>query len=136
MTTEELAYIAALVDTLAKFSVRVVHRDKLPVITIQGKHAVLPWLAEITGVKLMRLDRAYTKHNCTEHCPSRHQDIESWTYRWQLTGGRAAVLLTAVQPYLKVQATEARRLIRISEDTVFKPVVVSDMQRRVMTPTQ
>src|SRR5438105_3245627 len=108
VTDADKAYIAALVDTLGKLTSRVVHADELPVVTIQGKHAVLPWLAEVTGVKAMRLAKSYDRHQCSQHCPSKHTGIESWSYRWQLTGARAAVLLANIEPYLRLQAADAR----------------------------
>lgn len=131
VTEADKAYIAALVDTLAKLTSRVVSRDELPVVTIQGKHEILEWLAVVCGVKLMKLDKNYTRHVCTEHCPSKHLDIESWSYRWQLVGARAAVLLEEIEPYMKIQAFEARRLIRLSSDVAFKPDTVKDMRTRI-----
>lgn len=131
MTEAELAYVAALVDTLGRLWTRKVHADELPMLTIQGKHEILLWLAEITQVKLMRLDRAYSKHNCTEHCPTRHQDIASWTYRWELNGGKAIVLLEAIEPYLRLKGREARKLIEASQVIAFKPKLMADMRRLV-----
>lgn len=131
MDSTEAAYIAALVDTLGKLTTRVVSRDELPVITIQGKHDVLPWLAERTGVKIMRLDKSYARHQCTEHCPDKHMGIESWTYRWQLVGARAVLLLREIEPYLRLQGREARRLIAQSENIAFKPAVIADMRARL-----
>lgn len=131
MEPADLPYVAALVDTLAKLTSRVVTHDELPVVTIQGKHEILPWLAEATGVKLMRLDKNYARHQCTDHCPDRHMAIESWTYRWQLVGARAVVLLEAVEPYLRLQGREARRLIDLGAGVAFKPAVLADMRQRV-----
>lgn len=126
----DLAYVAALVDTLGKLTTRVVNRDELPVVTIQGKHEVLPWLAEVTGVKIMRLGKDYTRHQCAEHCPEKHMDIKSWTYRWQLTGSRAVTLLAAIEPYLRLQGREARRLVEVGRAAAFKPATAADMARR------
>jgi hypothetical protein len=131
MTEAERAYIAALVDTLGKLTVRRVHRDELPVITIQGKYEILPWLAEATGVKLMRLEKAYARHQCTDHCPERHMAIESWTYRWQLVGARAVVLLEAIEPYMKLQGRLARDLVAAGRGVAFKPAVLREMRELV-----
>lgn len=133
MEQVDAAYVAALVDTLGKLTSRVVSRDELPVVTIQGKHDILPWLAAQTGVKIMKLDKNYTRHQCTEHCPDKHMGIESWTYRWQLVGARAALLLREIEPYMRLQAREARRLIELSEHIAFKPAVVADMRRKLST---
>jgi hypothetical protein len=132
MSEAKLAYIAALVDTLGKLSTRVVTRDELPVVTIQGKYEILEWLAVVSGVKLIKLDKSYSRHQCTEHCPDKHMAIESFSYRWQLVGARAVVLLEAIEPYLKLQAFEARRLIRLSTDVAFKPDTIKDMKMRLL----
>ena len=134
VTDADKAYIAALIDSLGKLTSRVVHRDELPVVSIQGKHAVLPWLAEVTGVRVMELEKNYTRHQCTEHCPDKHMPIESWTYRWQVTGARAAVVLSNVEPYLRLQAAGARRLIDMAQAVEFKPPTVQDMLDRGWEP--
>lgn len=125
----DLAYMAAVIDNYAKLTTRKVHADELPMITIQGKLPVLPLLAEATGVSLMRLDKDYTRHQCSEHCPDRHMAIESWTHRWQLTGARATVVLFNVEPYLRMQGQQARALIEIGQRIGFKTNVINDMAR-------
>lgn len=127
MRASDFAYLAGLVDSLAKLTSRVVSRDELPVVTIQGKHEILPWLAEVSGVKLMQLDKSYTRHQCTEHCPDRHMPIESWTYRWQVVGARAIVVLWNIEPYLRIQGSEARRLLRIGAHVAVKGTTIHDM---------
>jgi hypothetical protein len=131
VTEECKAYIAALVDTLGKITLRKVHRHELPVVTIQGKHDILPWLAETTGVKIMRLDKNYDRHQCSEHCPERHLAIESWTYRWQLVGARALVLLQAIEPYMRVQDRLARQTIARCTDIAFKPAVLASARELI-----
>jgi hypothetical protein len=126
----DFAYVAALVDNLGKLSSRVVHRDELPVVTIQGKHAALPWLAEVSGVQLMQLDKSYTRHQCSEHCPDKHMPIDSWTHRWQVTGARAIVVLWNVEPYMRAQAAEARRLLRLGGLVAVKGTTIFDMAER------
>lgn len=129
MTPADLAYIGALVDNLGKLTTRVVTRDELPVLTIQGKHAVLPWLAEVTGVRLIELDKSYSRHQCSEHCPDKHMPIESWTHRWQVTGARAIVVLYNVEPYMRVQDHEARVLLRLGGLVQVKGTTMNDMAR-------
>lgn len=129
LSPADLSYVAAVVDNYAKLTTRVVHSDQLPVVTIQGKLNVLHWLAEITGVSLMTLDKDYVRHQCTEHCPDKHMPIVSWTYRWQLTGARATVVLYNIEPFMRVQAREARDLVELGRTVGFKTNVVNDMTR-------
>lgn len=127
MRASDFAYIAGLVDTLGKLTSRTVHRDELPVLTIQGKHDILPWLADVTGVQVMRLEKGYSRHQCGEHCPDKHTVIASWTYRWQVVGARAIVVLYNIEPYLRLQDREARRLLRIGGQVEVKGSVIHDM---------
>jgi hypothetical protein len=130
MRPTDFAYMAALIDSLGTLSTRVVHRDELPVVTIQGKHAAMPWLADVTGVKLIKLDKSYTRHQCTEHCPDKHMPIEAWSRRWQVVGARAIVVLYNAEPYMRVQAAEARRLLRIGDQVAVKGTTIFDMAQR------
>lgn len=125
----DLAYAAALVDSFAVLTTRRVRETELPQVTIQGKIAALPWLAELTGVKIIELVKGYDRHQCSEHCPDRHMRIESTTSRWQLTGARATVVLHSIEPYLRVQARTARSLVDAGTGIGFKTDVVNDMVR-------
>lgn len=129
MQESELGYIAALVDSLAKLTSRTVHRHELPVVTIQGKYEILPWLASGTGVQLMKLDKGYARHQCSEHCPEKHMVIASWTYRWQLVGARATILLDNIYPFLRLQRATAGRLIELGQDAGAKAPTIEDMKR-------
>ena len=125
----DLAYAAALIDSFAVLTTRRVGEAELPQVTIQGKVAALPWLAEVSGVKVIEVAKDYARHQCSEHCPDRHTRIESTTRRWQLTGARATVVLYSVEPYLRVQARTARGLVEVGQGLGFKTDVVNDMTR-------
>lgn len=125
----DLAYVAALVDSFGALSVREVNGALLPQVTIQGSHEVLPWLAEITGVKIIEIRKGYNRHQCTEHCPEAHTRIESLTGRWVLTGARATIVLYNVNGFMRVQARKARDLVEAGQGIGYKTNVVNDMKR-------
>lgn len=129
MQEPDCAYVAAVVDSLAVLTTRKVASGYIPVLTIQGKHQILPWLAEVTGVSLMTLNKSYERHVCTEHCPDKHQNVETWTQRWQLSGARATVVLQAIRPYLRLQQQDADRLINLGMEVDAKPATLSAMIR-------
>lgn len=126
----DLAYTAALVDMHGALTVRAVRGTELPQITIQGKFAVLPWLAEITGVKIIEVIKGYSKHQCSDHCPDRHMEIQSVSYRWQLTGTRAVVVLHNIEPFLRQAGPAARRLIDTGLSNGYQTTVANDMHAR------
>jgi hypothetical protein len=126
----ELAYVAALIDTFGVLRVREFRSTDLPEVTIQGKRiAALDWLAEITGVSVVRVGKDYLRHQCSEHCPAKHTHIESFTRRWQLTGARATIVLHNVEPYMRLQGREARELVEAGRAIGYKGDVVNAMSR-------
>lgn len=127
----DLAYVAALVDNLARLSVRTMSGTDLPQVTIQGRHPSLPWLAEVTGVALVPVNRQYTRHVCTEHCPDAHSPIESSSRRWHLTGARATVVLWNLDPFLRNPevSREARRLVDVGRAAGRKGTTDADLAR-------
>lgn len=90
--------------------------------------ALITWLSELTGVAPVITRRSFTKHRCTEHCPSSHQSIESLSARWSVTGARATVVLRAVRPWLIFQADAADWVLELTKDSSFKPATVEKMR--------
>ena len=130
LSPADIAYCAALLDNLAALRTRDFQGSELPVVQISGRHGVLPWLGEITGTRVIPTRRAYTKHNCTAHCPDRHADITSESARWSITGMRATIVLAACEPFMRVQAVDARRLIDLGMQVQYQGQVVVDMRER------
>jgi hypothetical protein len=130
LSQADVAYCAALIDNLAALRTRQVGPSTLPVVQVSGKWGVLSWLAEITGTKVIETRRKYTRHNCTEHCPSRHSDITSRSGRWSITGMRAVIVLLNCEKYMRVQESRARELIDAGLAATYQGQVVNDMRRR------
>lgn len=126
----DLAYIAALVDQFGRLSLRELPGGSvIPEVTIQNKRiSALSWLAEITGVSVVRVGKDYHKHQCSDHCPGKHTRVESETRRWQVSGTKATILLHAIEPFMRVQATEARNLVWAGHQCGQKPHVVAEMK--------
>lgn len=130
MTEADIAYMAALLDNMAALRSRSLGPSVLPVIQISGKHAILDWVASVTGTKVIPTVRSYTRHQCTEHCPDRHNHLESSSRRWSVTGMRATIILAACEPFMKVQGATARSLIDAGLGVQYQGQVVNDMRDR------
>lgn len=114
LTDSDKAYIAGLIDSLAVLRTRRAGDADLPFLAINSTRmdAPLQWLAEQTGSKVTPRHRGYYKHNCTDHCPSAHQQITSVSASWVLTGARATIVLHNILPFLRLQHETARDLVQ------------------------
>jgi hypothetical protein len=130
LAVADLAYAAALVDTLAALRTRKVGPSELPVVQVSGRVDVTAWLAEVTGTKVIPTHRKYNRMDCVEHCPERHTHIVSESGRWEVNGARATIMLIAIEPYLRVKGAEARRLIDFGLASGYKTNVINDMATR------
>lgn len=72
---------------------------------------ILHQLADMTGVGVVTVNREYNRLGCGEHCQEAHLHVSSSTGRWGLTGARAVVFLSAIEPYLVVQRGQAQDAI-------------------------
>lgn len=131
MTEEEKAYLAALIDNFAVLRTSPAGDTDLPYIAISSSRRpeMMEFLGKVTGVKPIRSSRKYTRHNCTEHCPSSHQKIDSWNVTWAVRGVKATIMLYNLLPYLRVQKSMARKLIRAGRTIGYKGQTVNDMVR-------
>lgn len=131
MTDVDLSYVAALIDNFARLATRLIPSGtELPEVTIQNSRLVaLDWLATVTGVGVTPVSKDYSRHQCSEHCPDRHSHIESLTRRWQLSGAKATIVLYNVEPFLRVQGVDARRLVDVGQGSGYKTNVVNEMSR-------
>ena len=125
--TGDIAYAAALIDNVAALRTRDYQGSTLPVVQVSGRYGSLVWLGEVTGTKVVETRRQFTRHNCTQHCPDRHADIVSRSFRWSVTGIRAAIVLANIEPFMRVQAATARRLIDLGLAVAYQGQVVNDM---------
>lgn len=129
MTPADLAYVAALIDQFGRLSIRALPSgSEIPEVTIQNRRiAALDWLAEITGVSVVRVGKDYSRHQCSEHCPQKHTRVESETRRWQVSGAKATILLHNIEPYMRVQGVLARNLVWVGQRSGFKTNAVIEM---------
>lgn len=127
LSTSDLAYAAALIDNFGKLKTRRVGERELPEVIIQGKIRTLPWLAYITGVKLIEVSKGYHRHQCSQHCPTAHTEIVSVSNRWVLTGARATIVLHNVEPFMRAHGREARALVEVGQAVGYRGGVVNSM---------
>lgn len=128
----DLAYVAALIDQFGRLKTRTVNDTELPEVLIQGRIPALEWLAGLTGTRVVEINKAYARHQCSEHCPDRHTDIVSVTGRWVVTGARATVVLYNVGPFMRDEGKRhlASTLVWQGQTVGFKGNVVNDMAAR------
>jgi len=128
ITTTDLAYVAAVVDTMANLRERTSSASPLPEVQVNCANLpLLAWLEAVTGAKHFPTDREYTRHRCAQHCVEPHQHVRSRSGRWSVTGARATVLLHNVHPYLRLRADEAAALIQLGLAAGWKSNAVEGM---------
>lgn len=104
LTEADLAWVAGVIDALANLRLRNAGGSPLPEIQVNGQFPALQdRLAKMTGTTAISTRRDFTRHNCTEHCPSKHAHIQSVSGRWSITGVRALVVLAAIRPYIRLR---------------------------------
>ena len=124
----DLAYVAALIDTIGGVRTRTVGDTVLPYVYAHGKIEYLTALGELTGTKVIETRRTYSRAGCTQHCPEAHQHIVSRSGRWSVTGVKATVVLWNIRPYLRIHADAARTGIVIGTAAPFKPATPLKMR--------
>lgn len=124
-----LAYIAGIIDSLGGIRVRATpDGTDLPMVYVHAPNvAVLNYLAEATGTKMITVRRAYSRAGCAEHCAEKHQHVVSLSGRWSVTGVRATVVLWNIRPYLTLRADEARSALVVGLAAPFKPATPRKM---------
>jgi len=129
LPVRDLAYAAALIDTLASLNLREVGPSELPLVTIQGRfEPTLQWLGERTATKLITVTRDYNRNACVDHCPEPHVHIVSKSTRWSVSGTKATIVLHNVLPFLRYQDETARTLIEAGRTIGWKGQVVQRMR--------
>lgn len=127
LSTSDLAYAAALIDSFGNLKTRRVGENELPEVIIQGKIRTLPWLAYVTGVKLIEVTKGYSRHQCSQHCPTAHTEIVSISKRWVVTGARATIVLHNVEPFMRAHGREARALVEVGRQVGYRGNVINSM---------
>ena len=129
MTPADVAYAAAVIDTMGRITTRTVREAELPLLAVScPNEPLLQWLGDLTGVRPFITKRSYSKHACAVHCPDPHQHIVSVSGRWSLSGAKATVLLLNVRPYLRFQLEAAQQAIDVGLSAGFKPATLEKMR--------
>jgi hypothetical protein len=125
----QVAYVAGVIDSLARVRIRDTDDGtRLAVVAISSpKLDLLRTVAQLTGVRVVRVRRHYGRVGCTVHCDEPHLHVESDTGRWELVGARAVIVLTAVRPYLVTLADEVDAVLRVTRKAPSKPATIRKM---------
>lgn len=130
IATDDLAYMAGVVDLLGLIRTRMAENTELPLVQMHGQHMpILQYFGERTGTKAIVTRRDYTRAGCAEHCQEKHQHIVSVSGRWSVTGAKATVLLWNLRPFLRVKADLADRALAVGLNTRFKQGTAEKMRR-------
>jgi hypothetical protein len=134
LDVRDVAYAAALVDTLGVLSLREVGPTQLPNVAIQGRYAeTLAWLGEMTGTRLTTISRDFVRNACnacTHHCPEPHVHIKSTSVRWVVTGVKATIVLHNLAPFMRVQRDAALTMVEAGRTIGYKGNVIEQMREK------
>lgn len=129
LDVRDLAYAAALVDTLGVLSLREVGPSQLPNVAIQGRFVEsLRWLGTKTDTKLSTISRDFTRSACADHCPQPHVHIKSTSVRWVVTGVKATIVLHNLAPFMQVQREAALTMVEAGRGIGYKGQVIETMR--------
>lgn len=136
MTSPDPAWVAGVLDSLARIRLRETDAGTMlaEVSISSAKLGVLDALAEVTGVKVVRVRRHYKRLGCSDHCTVKHHMVDSETGRWQVVGARAVVVLRACRPHLHALADEADAVLEAAGDAPVKPATAAKMHELGWAP--
>lgn len=130
VTELDAAYVAGVIDCMASISTRTsTANTHLPMIQVSTKERdLVAHLCEITGIKPVATSREYLRGACSEHCRGdQHLHIKSVSYRWFLTGEKAAIVLRACLPFMNVKGDLARWALAMGKGAPFKAATRTKM---------
>lgn len=125
----QIAYVAAIIDTTARIKeLKTSSGVMIPVIHLSNANfGLLRYLGRITDVQPLFLERKWSRHKCSEHCPDRHQEARSVSGRWSISGAKATMILAAIQPHVMFQKAVVRESIALGLDAPRKQATVRKM---------
>jgi hypothetical protein len=123
------AYVAGVLDAVGRVRVRELDNGtRLAVVAVSSPNLpLLRSLAELTGVRVVRVRRRYDRVGCETHCDKRHLHVVSDTGRWELVGARAAVVLRNVRPYVMRLGAEVDGVLAVTAGAPSKPATARKM---------
>lgn len=128
METEDLAYLAGVLDVRGNITTRRAGGTLLPLVAVSTKDdRLLTWLCEITDIAKVTTTRDFHKAGCSEHCAEKHVKVASISGRWSVSGSKATIVLAAVRPYLRVRGQEADLALAVGLKAPRKPATPAKM---------
>lgn len=129
MSEAQLAWCAGVVDVMGVIRTRSMKTGaELGYVGVStSKRDLLEQLAELTGTGVTTVNRDYKRLGCGEHCNEAHLHVHSSTGRWSITGARAVVFLSAIEPYMLLQRGRANDVIAAGMMAPRKPATLRKM---------
>lgn len=131
MEEHEIAYVAAIIDVMG--NVRAMKTETgtlLPLVSVScADEALLGFLGTITDMQTFVTTRNYDRHRCAEHCDEAHQHVESRSRRWSVSGAKATVVLSAIEPYARFQKDRINEVLELGLTAPFKKATPQKMKR-------
>jgi hypothetical protein len=130
ITEADKVYVACILDNFGNLNIRrLKNGTRQPVVFMHGNRPVIMrWLAEITNTKAVPIQRQYSRHVCSEHCPDQHEQVDSVSMRWQVTGMKATIVLFNVVEYMRERHQEARAAMMVGLAAPYKEAYVEWME--------
>lgn len=131
MNVGELAWCAGVIDAMGIIRTRQMKTgSQLGYVGVSSsKRDIMLALSEMTGTTVVPVHRDYKRLGCNEHCQEPHLHVVSSTGRWSLTGARAAVFLSAIEPYLVIKKGAASDAISAGLIAPAKPATLEKMYK-------
>lgn len=130
LTEPDYAWCAGVIDTLGLVKLRPspATGTELAYVAISSPRIdILERLAEMTGSTVVTVNRQYNRLGCDEHCTEPHVHVHSTTGRWSLTGAKALVFLSAIQPYVHMRREEIDKVLAVGSVAPRKLATVEKM---------
>lgn len=131
ITETQLAWCAGVIDVLGLIKTRPMDTgSELTYVGVSSTRPdILEALGDLTGTGVVTVHRDYKRLGCGEHCEEPHLHVVSTTARWSLTGAKATVFLSAIEPYLITKREPAQEAIAAGLVAPRKAATLTKMYR-------
>lgn len=126
----DLAWCAGVMDTMGLVKIRTLSNGTLlPLVFFHStKIEILEKLSELAGGKVTIVNKSYVRSPCVQHCQEPHVHISSTSGRWTISGARALIFLSGVEPFIRVRRQEIVEVIALGSAAPRKPATVEKMR--------
>jgi hypothetical protein len=128
----DLAYLAGVIDVMGRVWTRPSSNGRrLPLLEINAKQPdLMDWLSALTGTEVITTSRDYMRLGCTEHCSEQHVHATSTSARWSITGAKATIVLSGIEPFSYLRRPEVEYALGLGMMAEMRAQTVRDMKAR------